>query len=200
MKQEIRAKILEIFRQQSGYARTRDIRERGIHNIYLKEMEEEGAIVKIKHGLYSLPDEDSYSSIHEALLGVPGGVICMGTALSHYELTTWNPADVHVAIRHGRKIVLPDYPPVQLFSFSGKFFDTGRTTVTLDSGQSVMMYDMEKTICDLVRYRNRIGIDIMKEALTEYTRRKEKDLNLLYAYARSLDINSVLEKYMEVLL
>jgi predicted transcriptional regulator of viral defense system len=200
MKKEIRTKILEIFKKHSGYARTKDILDQGIHNIYLRELEEEGAIFKIKHGLYSLSEPNQYNSLHEALLAVPASVICMGSALSYYDLTTWNPADVHIAIRRGRKVVLPDYPPIQLYHFSGKFFDTGQTSVTLDSGHTIAIYDKEKTICDLVRYRNRVGIDIMKEALTEYVKQGGKKLNVLYNYARDLNISSVLNQYMEVLL
>ena len=200
MNLETKDRILKIFQEHSGYARTKDIRANGIHHKYLKELVEEGIIIKIRHGLYSLPEIESYNSLHEALLVVPGGIICMGTALSFYELTTWNPPDIHIAIPHGKKIVLPDYPPVKLYYFTGVFFETGRTKITLDSGQQISIYDKERTICDSIRYRNKIGIDITKEVLVEYVRSKDKNLNTLYDYANRLRIRSVLNQYLDVLL
>ncbi|MBN2050733.1 MAG: type IV toxin-antitoxin system AbiEi family antitoxin domain-containing protein [Spirochaetales bacterium] len=200
MKPEIRTTILDIFMKNSGYARTKEILDQGIHNIYLKELEKEGIIQKVKHGLYSLTDHENYNSMHEALLAVSNAIICMGSALAYYDLTTWNPTEVHLAIRHGRKIVLPVYPPIQLYHFSGKFFETGQTTIALESGHRIRIYDKEKTICDIVRYRNRIGIDIMKEALNEYVKQKDINLNKLYTYAGDLNIRSVLDTYLEVLI
>lgn len=71
---------------------------------------------------------------------------------------------------------------------------------TIDSGETIQIYDKEKTICDIIRYRNQIGIDIMKEALEEYLKRDDRSLNILHSYAKELRIRSILDKYLEVLL
>jgi hypothetical protein len=71
---------------------------------------------------------------------------------------------------------------------------------TTESDQHIRIYDLEKCICDLVRFRNRIGIDILKEALGEYLKRRDKDLNKLNSYAKTLKISSVLGQYLEVLI
>jgi len=200
MKEITREKILEIFRQQSGYARTRDIKEKGIHHSHLTELQKDGTIIKVKHGLFSLSENAQYSSLIESQLSIPDGIICMGSALSFYELSTWDPPDIHIAIPKSRKVKLPDYPPVKLFYFSGDFYKTGITTEKLESGETIQIYDREKTICDVIRYRNKIGIDVMKEALGEYIKSKEKNLNKLNSYTKNLRINSVLRQYLEVLL
>ncbi|MDC7228510.1 MAG: type IV toxin-antitoxin system AbiEi family antitoxin domain-containing protein [Spirochaetales bacterium] len=200
MKQNTREKILEIFRQQSGYVRTRDIKEQGIHHSHLKELQGDGTIIKVKHGLFSLTENSQYSSLIESQLSIPDGIICMGSALSFYDLTTWDPPDIHIAIPKSRKVKTPDYPPVKLFYFSGEFYKTGITTEKLDSGETIQIYDREKTICDVIRFRNKIGIDIMKEALGEYIKSKEKNLNKLNSYAKNLKISSVLRQYLEVLI
>ena len=89
----------------------------------------------------------------------------MGTALSFYELTTWNPSETHIAIQRGRKVVLPDYPPIKLYHITTNILTLGRTEVKAESGQMIAIYDRERVVCDAVRYRNKIGIDIMKEVL-----------------------------------
>lgn len=200
MREDTRKKILEIFHHQSGFARTGDIRKKGIHHSHLKELQEDGTIIKVKHGLFSLTENPQYSSLIESQLSIPDGIICMGTALSYYNYTTWDPPIIHIAIPKGRKIKLPEYPPVQLFYFSGKFYETGITTEELGTGGTVRIYDREKTICDIIRYRNRIGIDIMREALGEYVASKDRNLNKLISYGKKLNIITVLRTYLEVLL
>ena len=200
MRDNTREKILEIFHRQSGYARTRDIKEKGIHHSHLTELQEDGTIVKVKHGLFSLSENAQYSSLIESQLSIPDGIICIGTALSFYDLSTWDPPDIHIAIPKGRKLKLPEYPPIKLFYFSGEFYKTGITTEKLETGEAIQIYDREKTICDVIRYRKRIGIDIMKEALGEYINSKDKNLNILNSYAKELKISSILSQYLEVLL
>ncbi|MCF7945155.1 MAG: type IV toxin-antitoxin system AbiEi family antitoxin domain-containing protein [Spirochaetia bacterium] len=203
MKQTTRDKILKIFSEQSGYVRTKDIKAHGMHHIHLQELQDDGTIRKIKHGLYclsDLPDYSQYSSLKEALFTIPNGVICLGTALSYYGLITWDPPEIHVAIPKSRKVKLPVYPPIRIYYFSGVFYSTGIMNETIDSGETIQIYDKEKTICDIIRYRNQIGIDIMKEALEEYLKRDDRSLNILHSYAKELRIRSILDKYLEVLL
>ena len=197
---DTRRRILNVFKEYSGYARTRDIRSRGIHHKYLQELLEEGSIIKLRHGLYSLAEIDNYAVLYEALLTVPDGIICMGTALAYYELTTWNPSDIHIAITRGRKVALPDYPPIQLYHISADIISIGITEIEIERGKPIRIYDKERTVCDAVRFRNRLGIDIMKESLSEYLKRRDKDLNRLTTYAKKLKISSVLNQYLEVLI
>lgn len=197
---QTRERIIQIFKEHSGYARTQDIRSQGIHHKYLQQLVVEGMILKLKHGLYSLPELDNYVVLHEALLSIPDGIICMGTALAHYELTTWNPPDIHIALPRGRKVVLPDYPPIKLYHVTEDIFYLGRVEVMVESGQNIAIYNRERVICDAVRFRNKIGIDIMKEVLREYMKSQHCDLNSLNGYAQKLRIETVLSQYLDVLL
>ncbi len=191
---------MEIFTHNSGYVTTRDIRSKGIHHKYLTQLVKEGAIIKIKHGLYALSEMDTYSVLREALLAVSNGIICMGTALFYYDLTTWNPAETHIAVERGRKVILPDYPPIRLYHVSEDFFKLGCSEIEAENGEMMSIYDRERVVCDAVRFRNKIGIDIMKEVLKEYMTQKHMNLNKLNRYARRLRIQTVLNQYMDVLL
>jgi len=199
MRQTTLDRILRIFREQSGYARTKDIKRAGIHHSHLNELLENGTILKLKHGLYCLSDIIQFNSLKEAQITIPSGIICLGTALSYYGLSTWDPPEVHIAIPKSRKIKLPDYPPIRLYYFSGVFYETGIVHESTESGVTIQIYDKEKTVCDIVRYRNQIGIDIMKEALKEYLKQKDRNLNKLNSYAQTLKINSIIGQYLEVL-
>lgn len=199
MKPTTREKIIQIFRENGGYAYTADIREKGIHHVYLQHLVNEGTVTKIKHGLYALA-ENTPNSLVEASLCVSNGVICLGSALAFYQLTTWDPPAVHMAIPRSQKSTIADYPPIKLHYFSGRYYHTGIVSITIENHGSIQIYDQEKTLCDIVRFRNKIGIDIMKEALSEYLSGGDRNINKLVTYAETLGITSVLNQYLEVLL
>ena len=130
---------------------------------------------------------------------VPSGVLCLTSALAYYEFTTYNPWQYEIAIERTKKISLPDYPPIKLVYFSSKQLELGIIEVDID-GHTIRIYDMEKTICDCVRYRNKIGIDIVKEGIKEYLKRKDKDLNKLMKYAEVCRVQKTIKEYLEVLI
>jgi predicted transcriptional regulator of viral defense system len=74
-------------------------------------------------------------------------------------------------------LLFPDYPPIKVLYFAEKQYKTGVKEISIQ-GNIIKIYDLEKTICDCIRYRNKIGIDIVKEALNEYIKKKEKNVLL----------------------
>ena len=93
---------------------------------------------------------------------VPGGILCAYSAWSHYGLTTQIPLSYCIAIERSRKVTLPEYPPIELFFLSKSVFELG-VSETVIEGFQVKIYDMEKSVCDAVKYRNRIGIDVSRQ-------------------------------------
>ena len=77
--------------------------------------------------------------------------------------------------------------------------ELGLTTKTLADGTTIRLYNMERTICDIIRDRNKIDSQIFNTALKEYMKRKDKNLNLLYEYAKVFKISKILKMYLEVL-
>ena len=66
-------------------------------------------------------------------------------------------------------------------------------------GFQVKIYDMEKSVCDAVKYRNRIGIDVSSEILRNYLSRKDRDITRLYDYANAMRLGKRMDelvKYM----
>ena len=80
-----------------------------------------------------------------------------------------------------------------------ELLDIGKTTVKDNFGNDIPMYDLERTICDLVRSRNSIEIQEFSSVMKSYIARKDKNLNLLMEYARKFHIENVIHRYMEVL-
>ena len=90
---------------------------------------------------------------------------------------------------------MPDYPIIDLYYWMGNNLEFGIVTQNI-SGFDVRITDLEHTVCDAVKYRNKIGMDVCGEILNSYLKREDKDLGLLHEYARKLRVDNVLTNYL----
>lgn len=130
----------------------------------------------------------------------PNAIVCLTSAALFYNLTTYLPDTVDIAIENSMKITtLPKWPEYQVYYFSKERYQTG-VTVASDGVSNFKIYDIEKTVVDILSYRKKLGIDITKEVLHSYLERKDRNLNKLYRYAKKLKTESILNTYLEVLI
>ena len=198
MTQEIEQRILSFIAERGGYSRAEALRTEGFHSSYLTRLVESGALVRLKRGLYALATGDKRSELVDLQRAVPGAVFCLGTALSVHSIGTWEPPEVQLAIRRDSRIALPEFPPVKLFSFSGIRYELGIVERATEAG-AIRVYDREKTLCDVVRFRNSLGIDIAMEALREYLKGRGRDIPRLLEYAKLLGMEGTMHGYLEAL-
>jgi len=200
LKSKIREKIKEVFYANHGYSSTGDISTAGIDRRYLKDLINEDTIEKIKRGLYRW--KDAKFDFEEELIDVskiiPHGVICLESALAYYKLTTYTPGEYTVAIKRNYNIKLPNYPPVKLYYFSDKYYVDGVEKIDIN-GNIIKIYNIEKTICDCLRYEDKISKDIIVESIKEYVKRRDKNISKLMNYATKAKVRDVIQKYIEVL-
>jgi predicted transcriptional regulator of viral defense system len=200
LKSKSREKIKEVFYVNHGYIRTKDISSKGINRRYLRDLINEGVIERIKQGLYRW--KDAKFDVEEELINVSKiihhGVICLVSALAYYELTTYTPGEYTIAVRRNYNIKLPDYPPIKLYYFSDKYYMDGVEKIDIN-GNIIKIYNIEKTICDCLRYEDKISKDIIIESIKEYVKRKDKNISKLMNYAAKAKVKDVVQKYIEVL-
>jgi len=201
LKNKIKEKIKEVFYVNHGYIRTKDISCAGINRRHLRDLINEGVIEKIKQGLYRW--KDAKFDVQEELINVSKiiqhGVICLVSALAYYELTTYTPGEYTIAVRRNYNIKLPDYPPIKLYYFSDKYYIDGVEKIDIN-GNIIKIYNIEKTICDCLRYGSKISKDIIVESIKEYVKRKDKNISKLMNYAAKAKVKDVVQKYIEVLI
>lgn len=188
--------IKECMRQNGGYISSAEAKEKNLYNKLLYEVEKE-TIIRVRQGIYALKEGLAKPMVDVDRL-VPGGVLCMYSAWSYYGLSTQIPLSYCIAIEHSRKVVLPQFPPIELYYLSSKVFELGVTEAVIE-GFTVKIYDLEKSVCDAIKYRNRVGIDVSSEILRNYLSRKDCDITKLYLYANAMRIGKrtgELVKYM----
>lgn len=199
---KLRKRADVIFRKQGGYAQSKDLVEGGLHTSQIKELMDSGYIYKVKRGLYHAAQiiEGDHQELLEVANIIPHGVICLLSALSFHGLTTYLPKENYVAIhRHARKPVLPEFPPIRIFYFSDVPFNLGIAEVEI-GGMHVNIYDKEKTLCDMVKYRKKLGQDLVKEAFKEYFSKPDIQIEKLLYYAAQTRVRTIVEQYLEVLI
>ncbi|WP_229032221.1 type IV toxin-antitoxin system AbiEi family antitoxin domain-containing protein [Bacteroides nordii] len=189
-------KLKKLIEQNGGYITRKQI----IGNRYLYyrllESVKSGEIVRLKSGVYCMEEVMAHTMIDLDKI-IPEGVLCLYSAWAHYGLTTQIPQGFYVAIPRKRKVTLPDYPPIILNYWDCSIYATGIRRERID-GIEVSIYDMEKSVCDALRYRNKIGIDVSAEILRNYLSRKERNITRLTSYAKSMRIAGVLNNYLEI--
>ena len=130
----------------------------------------------------------------------PKGVVCLLSAAVYYHLTTFIPDAVEVAIPRKAKIsTIPDWPPMKIHYYTDDRYKLGTLTVREDKNE-FRIYDIEKTVVDIVFYREKVGIEETREILINYLKRKERDLNRLLKYAELMKCDKVLRHYLEMLI
>jgi len=193
---------LAYLRSRGGYGTMRDMKAASIQTREIAQLLEEGTIEKIKPGLYRLavfPERTPFrATLIDVCEAMPKGVICLLSALDFHELTTFNPSEVYVAIPHAEKPPRITYPPVKTFFFRERFYAPGIVQVRTKNG-SVRVYNKEKTICDMFRYRYKLGENLAFEALKTYLRRKGANLNELQKYAEICQVRTVLIPYLKAI-
>ena len=157
-----------------------------------------GELQKLRSGVYASPDAllDTMLDIERI---VPGGVVCLYNAWSHYQLTTTIPPAFCVAIERKRKVVIPPSLPITLYYWKEEYLSLGVIEEIL-SGHTVRITNIERSVCDAVKYRNKIGLDVCAEIVRTYLRKEGRDLSLLTEYAKRLRVWSTLKSYLEIAL
>ena len=177
-----------------------ELKEQGLTLYKINQLVEQGVLRKLNKKFYKNTDyQGEESDFYYAYAYVPAGVICLMSAAVYYNLTTYRPDSVDVAIeRKARVSTLPDWPEVNLYYYTNDRFELGIETIA-DGKNQFRIYDIEKTVVDIVFYREKVGMEEMKEVLVNYLRRKDRNLNRLIRYAELMKCEKKKKNYLEVL-
>lgn len=187
-----------IFRKRGGVLRMSDALAAGLNRRALYALRDAGTITQLSRGVYrlaSLPELETPDLVTVATR-VPGGVVCLISALAYHELTTQIPHAVDVALPRGAEKPRIDYPPINFYWFSGPAFTSGIETRTMD-GQKVRIYSAEKSVADAFKYRNKLGLDVALEALRTWRGRRGAVVARLLEQARACRVERVMRPYLE---
>lgn len=191
-KKDILKKIIE---NNNGILLTSDAVKNNIHKQYIKILCDENYIENISRGVYVKKGKN----INDFFLlqqRYKKGIFSHNTALYFYNLTDRTPLKFDLTFEN--KARLHD-KSINVHYIKKEHFEIGLTTISFNDGTSVRVYDIERTIVDIIRDRNKLDSQLLNTAIKEYMKRKNKNFIKLVKYSKLFNVEKILKQYMEVL-
>lgn len=186
--------LLSLFEKNKGYLLSKELQRSSALYAALRVLVETDSIEKVKPGLYrhkTLANQNEWQEVSHIY---PQGVFCMYSAWHYYELTTNIPHSYYLAFPNKAKITQQDYPPIQAYYWSNHLYN-----LEIKQLEGFRMYSLEKSVCDAIKFRNKIGKNTMAEVLKTYLKRKDKDLNALFKVAKIMKMENLLREYLNLM-
>ena len=183
-----------------GVFRPRDVAVLGISRTSIQRLTKSGVVERVGRGLYVPAGAriTEHHTVAEAVKRVPGGVVCLLSALSFHRLTTQSPHEVWLAIDVKARKPKTDWPPLRIVRFSGAARTFGVESHVIE-GVEARITSRAKTVADCFKYRNKIGIDVAVEALREYLGKRGRSMDDLQRAADVCRVGRVIRPYVEAL-
>lgn len=173
--------------------------EHGVSRAILSKLCLNNKIQRIAHGQYIFNDD-----MQDELLSISMRsnlfVFSHETALFLHGISDRTPFEHTITAPSGKVPSKAIQEECKIYYIKPELFELGKTTLITPAGNNVVGYDLERTICDIVRSRNKVGSETFLAALKMYAASPKKDLNKLNTYATEMKTAGIVRKYLEVLL
>ena len=188
-----------LFERNSGILKTAQVLENGISKSAFYAYAKQHGVKQAAHGVYVSPDAwtDAMYLLH---LRCAQAVFSHESALFFHDLTDREPSPYSITVKTGYNPSSLQADGIKVYTIKKELHDMGIVTMNTPFGHPVLVYDMERTICDLIRSRSGIEVQTFQDALKQYAKRKDKDLRKLMRYAQMFHVEKLLRQYLEVLL
>lgn len=195
----IELKLQELIEQNQGVIKTAQALEIGADKASFYQYVRDKRLERIAHGVYATADAwvDSLYVLH---LRSGQAIFSHESALLLHDMTDREPPFPSITVRTGYNPSRLAAEGIQVYTVKKSLHGIGRTTAVTAFGHTVPVYDVDRTLCDIVRSRNRLEHQVFQGALKAYVRRADKQLNQLMRYAALFKVESIVREYLEVLL
>lgn len=192
-------KILKLAQDNNGVVTSAQITKAGIQREYLRILVRKGLLERSERGVYILPtifDDEMFN----LQMRFKRGIFSHETALFLLDLTDRTPGKYSMTFPLGYNTTALNSENVKYYRVKDDLYELGIITAKSPGGNNVMLYNAERTLCDILKGRSSTEIQIVTDAFKHYTRLGRKDIPLISEYARLLRVEKKLRSYLEVLL
>ena len=185
--------------EHNGVLATANALAAGVSKDVLKSFITENQYERVYHGIYLAPDAWR-DEVYLTQLRCPQVVYSHDSALFYHDLTDREPLQRTVTVKTGYNPTHLTADGVKVYTVKEELYNLGITEAVTPFGNTIRVYDMDRTICDIVRSRNAMETQVYNEAWKQYARRKDKNLHRLMDYAEKFHVAKIVRKYMGILL
>lgn len=192
-------KILQLTQENNGYITTKEIVDNGLSKMALKRLCDNGLLKRVSTGYYSLPNminDDYYKIISKS----KNAVFSYNTSLFLHELSDRTPLYFDVTVPRGYGGPLQNIDVVSLHYVDKNILNLGMEIIKSPFGMDIKCYDVERTICDIIKNKNNMDKEIYTKALKWYAEKKDKDMLKLSKYSKKLNIEKEVAEIMQLIL
>lgn len=191
--------LTAIASKHGGIIEAKIAAQRGISKAMLYKLCKEDKIHRIVKGQYILPDDmqDELLSISKRSDKI---IFSHETALFLHGISDRTPFEHTITAPSGCIPSAAIKSECKVYYIKPELFELGKTMLKTPAGNEVQAYDLERTVCDVIRSRNKLGTETFLAALKMYAASPKKNLNKLNTYAKQMRVEKVLRQYLEVLL
>lgn len=192
-------KIINLIEKNNGMITSALLTKENIPRHYLKKLVDTGMIMKIERGIYCKADmwEDEMYVLQSKYTK---GIFSHETALYIHGFTDRTPIKYVMTFPYGYNVKSLEYENIKVKKAIKDIYELGATEGISPCGNKIKIYDLEKTLCDIVRGNNTCDIQIVNQAMKQYASSNKKDISKLMEYAEKLKVKNKIANYMEVLL
>lgn len=195
----INESILKFIEKNNGIASSSMLTKEGYSRGNIKYLLDSGKIERSTRGVYILPNNMN-DYMYDLQLKYKRGIYSLETALFLCDLTDRTPIKYNMTFPISYNLTNPKNDGILCNSSIEDTYKLGIINVKTPNGNIVNSYSPEKTLCDILKPRNHIDIQIVSEAFKRYVNKTDKDINLLSHYAKILKVDKKVRSYLEVLL
>lgn len=192
--------LLELLSDEDGLIFVREAEAKGIDRFRLSYLAKENKIDRVSHGVYALKDEivDEYVLLQGTSKRV---IYSYHTALYFHDLSDRVPSQIHISVPQGYNASrLKERNDALVVHYVKKeLFELGREKGTSPLGGEIILYDVERTICDIVKDKKTTDPQIFTGAIKQYFSSGNINHRRLIKYARVLKVEEEIRRYLEVL-
>lgn len=191
--------ILNLARQNHGIITSSMVDDAGFSRGSLKYLADRGRLERVSRGVYTLPEvfENEFVNLQSRY---KRGIFSLETALFLHDLTDRTSNHFYMTFPGNYNLSGPKRNGVLCNSCREPYYSLGIEEVTTPGGNQVLAYSAERTLCDILKPRNHVSIEIITDAFKQYVRRKERNIPLLSKYSEILGTEEKVRSYLEVLL
>ena len=192
-------KIIQLAKENNGVVTAAILSDKGILRGNLKKLVDEGKLEKTARGVYILPEiwEDEFVNLQARF---KKGVFSNETALFLWDLTDQTPNRYDMTFPHNYNLTNVKSEGVNCSRVKQEWYAEGKTQLESPGGNRITVYNMERTLCDILRKRGGINTGIITEAFKRYTARNDKNIPLLSEYTKMFRVEEKVRSYLEVLI
>lgn len=192
-------KIREIFRKQNGTLLTSDLTKYGIPRTYLSILGKNGEIQRVSRGVYS-----AANYMIDEMVGIQsrykGAIFSHETALYLLEMTDRTPLFYSVTVPAKYNATSLKAGGAKVYFVKRDLYLLGSSTMKSPLGNEIKTFNLERTICDVLRNRKQMDVQFVNETLKKYVVHKDRNIDQLYNYAVRFRIQKIVREFIEVLL